>query len=109
MSVIKIEEVHLYFTDAAENVAENLEAAAFMENCGIPYTRLYFNNQSPLVDILNSVNTWWQNTQPPATKYPFITYVEVHDDLPARQSPIKYLEGIDNIKNFPDIYNAIVI
>jgi hypothetical protein len=108
MSIMKIEEVHLYVADSTENSAENIEANAFMDHSGIPYIRLFYNRESPLDEILASVNTWWQYTLPPVTKYPFITYVEVHDDIPARSSPVKYLEGIDNIKTFPDIYNAII-
>lgn len=110
MAVQKIEEIYLYITEVSDNVAENIAATGFMDHSGIPFTRLFYNDPTQLQEVLDAVNTWWNNEPnvlPPVTKFPFLTYVEVHDDIPARNSPAKYLEGIDAIKTFPEIYNSI--
>lgn len=110
MAILKIEEVYLYVTEATDNAAVNIQAAAFMDHSGIPFTRMFYNDATNIQQVLDSVNTWWTRPDinlPPVTKFPFLTYVEVHDDIPARHSPVKYLEGIDAIKTFPDIYNAV--
>lgn len=106
MAITKIEEVYLYVTEVTPNAAENIEAAAFMDHSGIEFTRLFYNDQSGVDSAMAAVNTWWRDL-PPVTKFPFLTYVEVHDDIPARASPVKYLEGAEAIKTFPSIYNAV--
>lgn len=107
MAVIKIEEPFLYVSEVVPNAAENIEATAFMDHSGIDYARLFYNNEGDTQACIDAVNTWWHKDTPPITKYPFLTYVEVHDDIPARQSPIKYLEGIEAIKTFPDLFKSI--
>jgi hypothetical protein len=110
MAVVKIEEVFLYFSDVTDDAAENLSAAAFMDHSEIPYTRLLYNDADQCKEVLDAVNTWWAQERdyapalPPVTKYPFLVYTEVHDNVPARYSPIRYLEGLEAIKTFADIY-----
>lgn len=107
MAIVKIEDVYLYVSEVVPNAAENLEATAFMDHSGIKYTRLFYNNENDTQNSINAVNTWWSEGTPPITGYPFLTYVEVHDDIPARQSPVKYLEGIEAIKTFPDLFKSV--
>lgn len=114
MSVVKLEEVYLYVTDAGDNPAENIQAQAFMENSGIPYTRMYYNNMEQVSEVLKAMNGWWNRPEipenmrmPDIEKMPYVVYTEVHDDIPARLSPLRYLAGIDAIKTFPDIWNSI--
>lgn len=108
MAIIKIEEIFLYASESTTNSAENIQANAFMDHSGIEYTRLWYNDPSQHEAVLSAVNSWFtapNSNLPPVTKFPFLHYTEVHDDIPARSSPLKYLEGIDAIKTFPDIYN----
>jgi hypothetical protein len=113
MSIIKLEEVYLYTSDVTENSTENIEAKAFMDHSTIPYKTLIYNNIEHTVEVMNSVNTWWNTGNPtmqrePLTKYPFLVYTEVHDDIPARFSPVKALEGLESIKTFPALYDSIM-
>jgi hypothetical protein len=111
MSIIKIEEVYLYTTDADFNQAEMINSKAFMDNSGIEHTNLYYNDKEQLQEVLTSLNTWWTtpiNTLPPATKFPLLTYVEVHDDIPARFSPVKYKQGLEEIQSFVDLYDSVM-
>lgn len=109
MAIVKIEEVYLYDTQCGDNAVENLEAAAFMDHSGIEYTRLWYNDPSQHEAVLSSVNSWvtspMSGSMPPITGFPFLVYTEVHDDRPARSSPVKYLQGLDAIKTFPAIFN----
>lgn len=106
MAIVRIEEVYLYATQYGDNAVENIEASAFMDHSGIEYTRLWYNDPAQHPDVLSSITSWV--TSPgsgcePVTKFPFLVYTEVHDDRPARSSPIKRLQGIDEIKTFPTI------
>jgi hypothetical protein len=109
MAIVKIEEVYLYATQYGDNAAENIEAGAFMDHSGIDYTRLWYNDPVQHTDVIAAINSWvtspMSGSMDPITKFPFLVYTEVHDDRPARSSPVKYLEGIDAIKTFPDILN----
>jgi len=113
MAVIKIEEVHLYHSDATDDAAENIAAVAFMDHSGIPCSNLLYNNVEQCKIVIDAVNTWWANDSaevpalPPVTAYPFLTYSEVHDNLPARLSPVRYVQGLDAIKSFADYYKQI--
>lgn len=107
MAVVKIEEVFLYVSEVAANAAENIEAMAFMDHSGIPYTKMMYNDPSVIDQVLEPLNTWWRDRGvPDATGFPLLTYVEIHDDIPARMSPACYLQGISEIKKIVDIYNA---
>jgi len=109
MAIQKIEEIYLYVSEASSNSAENIQAVAFMDHSGIPYTRMMYGDISQHEDVFSSLNTWWQHNPnvAPVTSFPFLTYVEVHDDIPARQSPVKNLQRIDEIKTIVDIVNSI--
>lgn len=113
MAIMKLEEIYLYTSDVAENLAENIRAKAFMDHSGIIYTNLSYNSLEHTNEVINTVNTWWTTNNPatqrdPLTKYPFLVYTEVHDDIPARWSPVKALEGAENIETFPALYNSIM-
>lgn len=106
MAVVKIEEVYLYTSEAAGNPAENIQAAAFMERCGVPYMSLMYNDASQHPQVFAALNSWWKDKGlPDVSTFPLVTYVEVHDDIPARYSPVKYLVGAEEIKKIVDIYN----
>ena len=111
MALVKIEEIYLYVSEAVPNPAENIQAIAFMENSGIPFTRMMYNDPSQHADALAALNSWWVNNPicslPPVDSFPFLTYVEVDDTIPARLSPVKYLKGIDDIKKIVDLYNSV--
>jgi hypothetical protein len=114
MAVVKIEEVYLYTTDTGDNPGENIQAQAFMENSGIPYTRMYYNDREQVDEVIRVMNQWWNRDVlpevirlPDVEKMPYLVYTEVHDDIPARLSPVKYLAGIDDIKKFPGLWNAV--
>lgn len=110
MAVVKLEEIYLYTSDMADNAADQIAAQSFMDHSGIPYTRLMYSSQEQHESVLVIVNTWLSPNSglPPVTDYPFLVYTEVHDDIPARQSPVKYLQGVEAIKTFPSIYNSLV-
>ena len=113
MAITKIEEVNLYQSNTSGDAVENLEAVAFMDHSGIPCTNLVYNDADQCVVVLEAVNTWWATANaytealPPVTKFPFLTYSEVHDDIPARLSPVRYAEGLEAIKIFADYYKQI--
>lgn len=106
MAVVKIEEIYLYISDGVPNAVENIQAAAFMDHAGIPFTRMKYNDSSEHANVLEPLNTWWADRLPPIDSFPFLTYVEVHDNIPARYSPVLYLKGLDDIKKIVDLYNA---
>lgn len=106
MSVVKIEEVYLYVSEAAGNAAENIQAAAFMERSGVPHVKLMYNDPSQHAQVFEGLNSWWKvQGLPEVNSFPLVTYVEVHDDIPARYSPVKYLLGFTDIQKIVDIYN----
>lgn len=105
MAIVKIEEVYLYVSEVVENSAENIQAMAFMGHSNVPYTQMMYNDPNQIPDVLAPLNSWWKDKLPPVDGFPLITYVEVHDDIPARYSPVKYLKGIEDIKKIVDIYN----
>lgn len=107
MALQKIEEVYLYISEVVDNSAENIQAAAFMDHSGIPFTRMMYNDKAQHPDALGALNSWWEGKLPPLDGFPFVTYVEVHDDIPARYSPVKYAAGIENIKNFVTTYKTV--
>lgn len=110
MALVKIEEIYLYVSEVVPNAAENIQATAFMDHSGIPFVRMMYNDASQHPEALAALNSWWTNhpthPMPPVESFPFVTYVEVHDDIPARLSPVKYLAGIEEIKKIVDLYNA---
>lgn len=111
MAITKIEEVHLYTAEAVDNQAEMIKAKAFMDKSEIPYINLNYNDAATLQEILDNVNTWWARPDinlPPVERFPFLTYTEVHDDIPARYSPVKYKQGLAEIEDFPAFYNSIM-
>jgi hypothetical protein len=105
MSIKKIEEVHLYVSEVTDNSVENIQALAFMDHSDVPFVKLMYNDKNSHSLTLDALNSWWKDTLPPLESFPFITYVEVHDDIPARYSPVKYLQGLENIKKIVDIYS----
>lgn len=110
MAVVKIEEVTLYVATPVSNVTENLEAVGFMDHSGIPYVKLQYNDASQLPDVLTGVNTWWTRPDvalPPLEGFPFLVFTEVHDNIPARYSPVKYVAGLDAIKSFPAYFASV--
>lgn len=111
MAITKIEEVYLYTAEGAYDQAEMIRAKAFMDQSGIPYVNLNYADPTQIQEVLDNVNTWWTRPDiqlPPIQKYPFLTYTEVHDDIPARYSPVKYKEGIESIETFPEFYNSVM-
>ena len=109
MTVKKIEEIYIYVSEVADNSIENIQALAFMDHSNIPFVRMMYNDSNVHPQILDSLNTWWYDILPPLTAFPFITYVEVHDNIPARRSPVKYLQGLEDIKKIIDIYSLNTI
>lgn len=108
MAIVRIEEIYLYVTQYGDNAAENIEASAFMDHSGLEYTRLWYNDPAQHEEVLNAITSWVTSPASgcqPVTKFPFLVYTEVHDDRPARSSPIKVLQGIDEIKTFPALLN----
>ena len=110
MAIVKIEEVFLYAAMSGTDVAENLEAVAFMDHSGIQYVKLQYNDAEQLSAVLSAVNSWWQRpdmARDPVTKFPFVVYTEVHDNIPARHSPVRCLEGLEAIKTFPALFASV--
>ena len=111
MALVKIEEVYLYTAEGVDDQAEMIRAKAFMDSSGIPYIHLSYNDINVTQEVLTNINTWWERPDinlPPIEHYPFITYTEVHDDIPARYSPVKYKQGIADIETFPEFYNSVM-
>lgn len=111
MAIVKIEEVYLYTTQQGYDQAEMIQAKAVMDHSGIPYIHLNYNDAQQTQEVLDSVNTWWTGpplSLPAVDKYPFVVYTELHDDIPSRQSPVKYKKGIEDITAFPEFYNSIM-
>lgn len=105
MAVVKIEEVYLYVSEVVDNSAENIRAMAFMDHSGIPFTKMMYNDVNQHPDVFSPLNSWWKDRLPEVSTFPLLTYVEVHDDIPARYSPVMYLKGAEDIEKIVDIYN----
>jgi hypothetical protein len=98
MAVKKIEEVYLYYTDLPGTVEKNITALIALDKSSIPFTKMFYNESADFDALINSLNTWWQypyaNLSPlTMDSFPFVVYTEVHDDIPARMSPVKYVSG----------------
>jgi hypothetical protein len=106
MAVVKIEEVFLYVSEVVANSSDNIQAMAFMDRSGIPYTKMMYNDPAQHPSVFAPLNSWWADRLPPVDSFPLLTYVEVHDDRPARLSPVQYLQGIEDVKKIVDIYTA---
>lgn len=110
MAITKIEEIHLYCSESVENSAENIQAMSFMDHSGIPYTKLAYNDPAQHASVMESINGWialpsiYEHS--PITKFPFLVYTEIHDDIPARNSPLRFLEGIEAIQTFQSVWNT---
>ena len=106
MALQKIEEITLYMTYDAEETVDTMAMISKLDNASIPYARLvYISEQKE--DVLASVNTWWNNTElGNITAWPFVTYTEVHDDRPARQSPVLYAT-LSNVDDFITKYQSV--
>lgn len=110
MAIVRIEDITLHTSDVLGNCAENIKAEAFFERKGIPFTRIYYNDPAVAAESLNLLNTQYSELYSdfvPLTKLPVLQYVEVHDDIPARLSPMKFLEGVTRIQEFPSLYFSI--
>jgi hypothetical protein len=112
MAIKKIEEVYLYYTDLPGMVEKNFNAAIALDKANISFQRMQYGIGADLDELLKALNTWWKQpyvTLPPLSidSFPFIVYTEVHDDIPARLSPVKFVEGLDAIKAFPNFYFSI--
>lgn len=107
MAIQKIEEIHLYVSDLVS--AENAQAVAFMDELGVQYIQLVYYNAEQHIEVFNSLNTWWQDDPEatPITSFPFLTYVEVHDDTAERQRLVKNLQGINQIQTISNIINSL--
>jgi hypothetical protein len=106
MAIKKIEELYLYVSEVVQNSAENIQAMAFMDHSGLPYTKMAYNDAGQHPSVFAPLNSWWADRLPPVDSFPLLTYVEVHDDRPARLSPVMYLKGVEDIKKIVDIYTA---
>jgi hypothetical protein len=106
MAIVKIEELFLYVSEVVPNSSENIQAMAFMDHSGLSYTKLMYNDATQHPTVFAPLNSWWADRLPPVDSFPLLTYVEVHDDRPVRQSPVQYLQGIDEIKTIVDICAA---
>ena len=106
MAIKKIEELFLYVSEAVPNAAENIQAMAFMDHSGLPYTKMLYNDAAQHESVFFPLNSWWADRLPPVDSFPLLTYVEVHDDRPARLSPVMYLKGIEDIRTIVDLYNT---
>jgi len=109
MAIVKIEELYLYVSEVVENSAENIQAMAFMDHSGLPFILMRHNELEAHPSVFAPLNSWWAEGRcvsplPDIDSFPFVTYVEVHDDRPARQSPVRYLKGITDIKTITDLY-----
>jgi hypothetical protein len=112
MAVKKIEEVYLYYTDLPGTVEKNITALIALDKSSIPFTKMFYNESADFDALINSLNTWWQypyaNLSPlTMDSFPFVVYTEVHDDIPARMSPVKYVSGQEAIEQFIDFYTTI--
>ena len=106
MAIVKIEELYLYVSEVVENSAENIQAMAFLDHSGLPFVKMMYNDPSQHPQVFEPLNSWWADRLPAVNSFPLLTYVEVHDNIAARYSPVQYLQGIDDIKKIVDIYNA---
>jgi hypothetical protein len=110
MTIVKLEEVTLYTDSVFDNAAENIKAEAFFERCGVPHRRVCFGDKEHAKNVLDELNQGYSRYDKnfvPLTKLPLLQYVEVHDDIPARLSPVKFLEGLTRIQEFPSLYFSI--
>ena len=112
MAVKKIEEVYLYYTDLPGMVEKNLTALIALDKAGIPFTKMFYGETADFDALINSLNTWWTCPHvnlPPLTidSFPFLVYTEVHDDIPARMSPVKYVSSQEAIEQFISFYRSV--
>ena len=112
MAVKKIEEVYLYHTDIPGTLEQNMVALIALDKASVPFTKMFYQSNTDFDELLGPLNTWWTHPKinlPSLSvdSFPFVVYTEVHDDIPARLSPVKYVSGLEAIKNFTNFYHSI--
>jgi len=112
MAIKKIEEVYLYYTDLSGTVEKNLTTLVALDKASIPFTKMFYGETADFDALISSLNTWWAYSHvnlPSLTidSFPFLVYTEVHDDIPARMSPVKYASGEQDINAFISLYKSV--
>ena len=109
MTVARIEEIFIYTYPLSDRL-ETYILYNQLDNLGIPYSKLEYNDVAQHPELFNALNTWWQpdnngNVQDPLSNFPFAIYTEVHSDKTISYLPRKYIAGKDAIiSELPALY-----
>ena len=109
MPLSRIDEIYLY-THPSKDQLETYTLYNQLDNLGIPYNKLEYNDPEQHSIVFDALNTWWQadeegNTQGALSEFPFVVYTEVHSGKPVSYLPRKYIVGASNIiAQLPDLY-----
>ena len=109
MPLSRIDEIYIY-TYPSKDQLETYTLYNQLDNLGIPYNKLEYNDPSQHPVLFDALNTWWQEDenrvkQEPITEFPFVVYTEVHSGRPVSYLPRKYIVGASNIiAQLPDLY-----
>lgn len=102
MAVIKIDNIYVYTTDVV-NALECHELVAWLDHNRIPYTKLYYAEESRLLEVTKALNTWWNGKE--VSYWPFVVFYEARDTLPDGHTMPNFIEGKDNvIAQLPALY-----
>ena len=121
MSIVRIEQIYLNtdqtftqetFTDpdtdkeatrwVTDPNTDSAKAIQWLADNGITdYVNLNYANSAVHQDCFTPLNTWYfsNHENHTFTAFPFLYYIEVHDDKPANQMPMILHYGLDEIEN----------
>jgi len=86
MALTRIDDIQLYMGMTAD-AAECYEVKKYLQDNGIKFETYMYADDSQHAQLFSSLGTWNMQGAPTViSKFPFVIYTEVHDDL----SPSKY-------------------
>lgn len=103
MALTKIDDICLY-TALNEDAQECYELKKWLNDNGVSFQGLHYNDDSQLEEVFTALNTWWENAN--FTKLPILVYTEIHSDLSPMLYPKKFFTTLEEAKasNFLNDY-----
>lgn len=95
----RIDDIHLYMGMTAD-AAECYEAKKFLVDNGIAFVPYMYGDDSAHAGLFEALTSWNMPGAPAQiAKFPFLTYTEVHDNLPPSQYPRICVYGAAALRN----------
>lgn len=106
MSLVRIDDIHLY-GGLTEDAVSCYHTKKWLDNNNVKYVHLFYQDENQCDEVIKTINEWFATEEQLTviSKFPFVVYCEVHDDLTISQYPRKVLVGYDEITSkLKDLY-----